>query len=119
MNVGGGWVGSIVHRSARGHKPTHGAAIFPMASTPMARRLVLSGSEASLEDVQTGFGRRAIDVQRREHEQHVLLLVEKKPARATLLRHAVGVSLVTNVHGDRHPTPPKLQLVRKRHLADT
>jgi hypothetical protein len=34
------------------------------------RRLVLNGSEACLEDVQAGFGRRAIDVQCRQHEQH-------------------------------------------------
>src|SRR4051812_35559676 len=65
---------------------------------------LFGASETCLEDIQAGFCRRAIDVQRGKHEQHALLGVEQQPARATLLRHLLRVRLVVNVHGDREAT---------------
>src|SRR3954454_10120047 len=82
-----------------------------------ATRNPLAASETRLENVQPFFGCRPIDVQRRKDKEHALLGTEQQPARATFLPHALGVLLVTNVHGDRQATPANLGLFLERHLA--
>src|SRR3954469_6097982 len=96
----------------------------PASSTPSRTieellNKACSGSETRLEDVQPSLGRRAVDIQRREHEQYTLLRVEQQPARATLFRHTLGIFFVANVHGDRQATHAKLRLLLERHLANT